>query len=129
MSVLIRLSGDSLNVDHQFGRDYLMGLAAVRPFIGAVFSLLIYFTFQANLLQQVKVPEEGSGQFAFYMTAAFLIGFSERFAKQIVRTAETGMGAAGSSVPEAGSRDAADLGAEVGAQRVERGAQGVDVGA
>jgi hypothetical protein len=103
MSVLIRLSGDSLDVDHQFGRDYLMSLAAVRPFIGAVFSLLIYFTFQADLLQQVKVPESGSGQFAFYITAAFLIGFSERFAKQIVRTAETGAGGAGSSAPETGS--------------------------
>ena len=51
------------------------------------------------------MPEGGRGQFAFYIAAAFVIGFSERFAKQIVHTAETGMGGAGSSAPKARSRE------------------------
>jgi len=104
MSVLIRLSGDSLEVDHQFGREYLVSLACVRPFIGAVFALVLYFAVKADLLQQqVNVPDHGAGEFAFYVTLAFVIGFSERFAKQIVRTAETGAGGV-TSAGAAGSR-------------------------
>jgi hypothetical protein len=91
MSVLIRLSSGSLEVDHQFGREYLASLAGVRPFIGAAFALLLYFAFKGNLLAQVNVPDHGTGgEFAFYFASGFLIGFSERFAKQIVHNAETG---------------------------------------
>jgi hypothetical protein len=94
MSVLIRLGGDSLDVDHQFGRDYLMSLAALRPLIGAVFAVLLYFAFKGNLVKQVDVSGQGAGEFAFFVTSAFAVGFSERFAKQIVRTAEGGTAAA-----------------------------------
>ena len=93
MSVLIRLSGDGLDVDHQFGREYLTSLAALRPLIGAVFAVLLYFAFKGNLLKQVDVPGHGAGEFAFFVTSSFAIGFSERFAKQIIRTAEAGAGA------------------------------------
>ncbi len=104
MSVLIRLNSNSLDVDHQFGREYLASLAGVRPFIGAVFALLLYFAFKGGLLQQVQVPDDdGAGEFAFFITSAFLIGFSERFAKQIVRTAEMGTGGV-TSPGAAGSR-------------------------
>jgi hypothetical protein len=92
MSVLIRLGGDSLDVDHQFGREYLTSLAAVRPLIGAVFAVLLYFAFKGNLVNQVDVSGHGAGEFAFFVTSSFAVGFSERFAKQIVRTAEAGAG-------------------------------------
>jgi hypothetical protein len=92
MSVLIRLGGDSLDVDHQFGREYLTSLAALRPLIGAVFAVLLYFAFKGNLVKQVDVSGRGAGEFAFFVTASFAVGFSERFAKQIVRTAEAGAG-------------------------------------
>jgi hypothetical protein len=97
MSVLIRLSGDSLDVDHQFGREYLTSLAALRPLIGAVFAVLLYFAFKGNLVKQVDVSGHGAGEFAFFVTSSFAVGFSERFAKQIVRTAEAG--AAATPVP------------------------------
>jgi hypothetical protein len=90
MSVLIRLGGDSLDVDHQFGREYLTSLAALRPLIGAVFAVLLYFAFKGNLVKQVDVSGRGAGEFAFFVTSSFAVGFSERFAKQIVRTAEGG---------------------------------------
>ena len=92
MSVLIRLGGNSFDVDHQFGREYLTSLAALRPFIGAVFAVLLYFAFKGNLLKQVQVPGHDAGEFAFFVTSSFAIGFSERFAKQIVRSAEAGAG-------------------------------------
>jgi hypothetical protein len=103
MSVLIRLSANTLDVDHQFGREYLASLAGVRPFIGAVFALLLYFALQGDLLKQVDVPDHGARQFAFFVTSSFVIGFSERFAKQIVRTAEMGAGGAGSTTPPPGT--------------------------
>ena len=93
MSVLIRLSGDTLDVDHQFGREYLTSLAALRPLIGAVFAVLLYFAFKGNLIKPVDVSGHGAGEFAFFVTSSFAVGFSERFAKQIVRTAEAGAGA------------------------------------
>ena len=133
MSVLIRLSGDSLDVDHQFGREYLTSLAALRPLIGAVFAVLLYFAFKGNLVKQVDVSGHGAGEFAFFVTASFAIGFSERFAKQIVRTAEAGAGgspapATPAAVDHAGD-GSDDLGAEIGAQGVERGAQRLELGA
>ena len=41
----------------------------------------------------------GRGEFAFFVTSSFAIGFSERFAKQIVRTAEAGAGGSGAAAP------------------------------
>jgi hypothetical protein len=93
MSVLIRLGGDSLDVDHQFGREYLTSLAAVRPLIGAVFAVLLYFAFKGHLVKQVDVSGDGADEFAFLVTSSFAVGFSERFAKQIIRTAEVGTSA------------------------------------
>ena len=55
------------------------------------------------MLEQVKVPEPGDGEFAFFVAAAFAIGFSERFAKEIVRKAEAGAGGSGAdSAPAPG---------------------------
>jgi hypothetical protein len=107
MSVLIRLGQNTLDVDHQFGRDYLVSLAGVRPLIGAVFALLLYFAFKGALLKQVNVPSHGAGEFAFFVTSAFLIGFSERFAKQIVRTAEMSAGGTPPTTPPPAATTAA----------------------
>jgi hypothetical protein len=107
MSVLIRLGGDDFDVDHQFGREYLASLAALRPLIGAVFAVLLYFAFKGNLLKQIDVPAHGAGEFAFFVTSSFAIGFSERFAKQIVRTAESGSGGAPAVTTPAGTTTAA----------------------
>jgi hypothetical protein len=62
------------------------------------------------------MPTGDRGAFAFFVAFGFLIGFSERFAKEIVRSAQAGSGGS-------------PLGPEVGAQGVDRRAQGVQVGA
>ena len=89
MSVLIRMSGGKFDVNHEVGRGYVTNLGFARPYIGAIFALLLYFASQGGLLHQVSVPG-GSARFAFFVAAGFLIGFSERFAKEIVRSAESG---------------------------------------
>ena len=54
--------------------------------------MLLYFAFKGNLPKQVQVPGHDAGEFAFFVTSSFAIGFSERFAKQILRSAEAGAG-------------------------------------
>jgi hypothetical protein len=104
MSVLMRMSGGKFDVNHEIGREYVSNLGLARPYIGAVFALLLYFAVQGGLLDQVTVPEPGDGEFAFYVAGAFAIGFSERFAKEIVRSAEAGTGGRpASSTPTAAS--------------------------
>jgi hypothetical protein len=99
MSVLIRMSSGNFDVNHEIGREYVSNLGLARPYIGAVFALLLYFAVQGGMLDQVKVPEPGDGEFAFYVAGAFAIGFSERFAKEIVRKAEAGAGGSGAEQP------------------------------
>ena len=100
MSVLIRMSGGKFEVNHEIGREYVRNLGFARPYIGAIFALLVYFAFQGGLLQQIKVPASAGGAFAFFAASGFLIGFSERFAKDIIRTAEAGAGATGSAAEQ-----------------------------
>jgi hypothetical protein len=92
MSVLIRMSGGKFDVNHEIGREYVSNLGLARPYIGAVFALLLYFTVQGGLLQGVHRPESDQAAFAFFVACAFAVGFSERFAKEIVRSAEAGAG-------------------------------------
>jgi hypothetical protein len=118
MSVLMRMSAGKFDVNHEIGREYVTNLGLARPYIGAIFALLLYFAVQGGLAPQLR-PEsaDASAQFAFFVAFGFLIGFSERFAKEIVRSAESAAGGT------------EGLCAELGAQGVDRRAQGVQVGA
>jgi hypothetical protein len=92
MSVLMRMNSGKFNVNHEIGREYLSNLGAARPFIGAIFALLLYFAFQGQLLDQIRLPDSPEGEFAFFMVSGFLIGFSERFAKEMLAASEQGVG-------------------------------------
>lgn len=92
MSVLIRMSNNKFSVSHEVGRDWVTNLGAARPFIGAIFALLLYFAFKGELLQQISLPEEQASEFAFFIAAGFLIGFSERLAKEVIAGGEQRLG-------------------------------------
>ena len=98
MSVLNRMSGGRFDISREVGRayvtnrEYVTNLGTARPFIGATFALLLYFAFQGKLLAQVHTPPSRSGEFAFIVASGFVIGFSERLAKEIVRSADSGVG-------------------------------------
>jgi hypothetical protein len=115
MSVLMRMSAGKFDVNHEIGREYVTNLGLARPFIGAIFALLLYFAVQGGLTPQIQKPRDGSAAFAFFVAFGFLIGFSERFAKEIVRSTQAGAGGT-------------PLGAELGAQGVDRRAQDIQVG-
>ena len=65
MSVLIRLGGDSLDVDHQFGREYLTSLAALRPLIGAVFARAALLRLQGQPVSRSTCPAAAPGSSPF----------------------------------------------------------------
>jgi hypothetical protein len=94
VSVMSRLTTGRLAVDYDIGRDTLRVFGALRPCIGAVFGLALYFALESNLLN-LQVGESASDTFAFYVFLGFLAGFSERWAQDML------LGAGRSLVPRA----------------------------
>ena len=101
VSVLSRMSSPAkFELDPEVGRRAIFYLGAYRPLVGAVFGLASYFLLQSSLLQV-----QSGKEFATFVVAAFLGGFSERFVKVMLHTAEgsvSGTGA-GAEAPAAGA--------------------------
>ena len=71
----------------------LRRLGIVRPLIGAVFGLALYFGLKSGF---ISIGEENNN-FYFFAFFAFVAGFSERAVPELIKTAEQGLG--GVSVP------------------------------
>jgi hypothetical protein len=108
VSVMARMASarNEWIVDYEVGRPALRFLGGVRPFVGAVFGLALYFTIKAGLLQ--IEPAKTTSQFYWYTSLAFLAGFSERFTKVLGDSADrllpgggklTGQASSGSHPP------------------------------
>jgi hypothetical protein len=61
-------------------------LGAVRPFIGAVFGIIVYALARAGLLP-LNPPDPGADILYFYAAIAFFAGFSERWAQSTLKNA------------------------------------------
>ena len=72
------------------GRRAIFYLGAYRPLVGAIFGLAMYFLLQSSLLQV-----QSGKEFSTFVVAAFLGGFSERFVKVMLNSAEKTVGGAG----------------------------------
>ena len=72
-------------VDYEVGRSNLLLLGAFRPFVGSIFGLALYFSVRGGLLQ-INPKDENS--FYWYTALSFFAGFSERFTKVLIDTAE-----------------------------------------
>jgi hypothetical protein len=89
VSVLTRITNETLRVDYHVGRRMLLILGLARPILGAVLALALYWATVARLVP-LAPPVEGSDvRFAFFIAIGFLAGFSERYAQDmlLVRTA------------------------------------------
>jgi hypothetical protein len=73
------------NVDFELGRPLIRRLGLYRPFLGAIFGVALYFLLASGIAQ---VNVSGDKQLYYYGFAAFLAGFSERFATVTFGTAE-----------------------------------------
>jgi hypothetical protein len=94
VSVLVRMKReDGFQLDYEVGRTQSLRLGSFRPFIGAVFGLVVYFAIESDLLQ-LAVPDQnpatGASEASFYFLAllAFVAGFSERFTHVVIGGAE-----------------------------------------
>ncbi len=73
------------NVDFELGRPLIRRLGLYRPFLGAIAGVALYFLLASGIAQ---VTVTGEQEVAYYGFAAFLAGFSERFATVMFGTAE-----------------------------------------
>jgi hypothetical protein len=97
VSVLSRMSSPAkFELDPEVGRRAIFFLGAYRPLVGSIFGLASYFLLQSSLLQV-----ESGKEFATFVVAAFLGGFSERFVKVMLSNAEKSVGGGGSSAAPA----------------------------
>jgi hypothetical protein len=90
VSVLSRMGSrkDNFAIDHEIPRRGLYALGSYRPIVGAIFGVAMYFLVSTPLLQ----IEQKSKTFAFYVTVAFLSGFSERWTRVILDGAQSVIG-------------------------------------
>lgn len=86
VSVLTRMRSDRFSLDYEVGRTPAFVLGTFRPFLGAVFGLLIYFALQSKLLQ-LREPDVDTA-FFFFTFLAFVAGFSERLTHVVLGSAE-----------------------------------------
>ncbi|HSL63808.1 MAG TPA: hypothetical protein VK874_04050 [Gaiellaceae bacterium] len=87
VSVMSRLTSRQLTVDYDIGKDTLRALGALRPFVGGVFGLASFFALQSDIVN-LRVGTTDTG-FAFYVFFAFLAGFSERWARDMLLSGGT----------------------------------------
>jgi hypothetical protein len=82
VSVLIRMGGyrGGFDIDHELGSSGVRRLGAMRPLIGAISGVAVSLIVQTSL-----VPFKHSAlTFDFYVVAAFLAGFSEKWTKVVL---------------------------------------------
>ncbi len=90
VSVMSRMAtAGRFRLDHEVGRKSIRRLGSFRPFIGAIFALVLYFALKSDLLEIGNLAK-GKTTIYFYATVAFLAGFSERWAKVILEGAVGG---------------------------------------
>jgi hypothetical protein len=90
VSVLSRMGSkkDNFTIDHEIPRWGLYALGSYRPIVGGIFGIAMYFLVSTPLLQ----IEHNTKSFAFYVTVAFLAGFSERWTRVILNGAQSVIG-------------------------------------
>lgn len=97
ISILIRIN----DFEKQEVSDPLIPIftGAFKPIIGSSFGLLMYALFSSGIISVQIVPNNTArGAEFFFCSVAFVIGFSERLAKDVIKKTENLLGAeAGSS--------------------------------
>jgi hypothetical protein len=100
VSVLARMTRGQLRLSNESGRTIMRLLGLIRPLLGALFGAAIYVMVSGGLLT-ISPPKPGRDVF-FYLGIAFVAGFSERFAQDMVARAP-GATAAPAAAPAAGA--------------------------
>jgi hypothetical protein len=91
VSVMSRITRNRPDLNFEAGASTLLKRGILRPFIGTVFGLFVYFVL-ASTFFRVEIPRNTLGQFYLFSAVGFLAGFSERFAQDVLTRTEQGLG-------------------------------------
>jgi len=82
VSVMQRVNAGRFDLEYDVGAGYVRFLGALRPLLGAIFGLAIYFAINGDILKLFALPQKGTtGRLFALLVVAFLAGFSERWAQ------------------------------------------------
>lgn len=87
VSVFQRISSDSLDIKFRSRQINLRMLGSLRPFIGSLFALGVYLIIKSAFLP-IKMPDEATLSIYFTSAIAFVAGFSERLAQDMLLSTE-----------------------------------------
>lgn len=94
VSVLTRMTSGKVGkfyVDFEVGRPPIRRVASFRPFLGAVFALVLYFALLGDLVQ--LGAENGKQEpLEYYAVLSFFAGFSERWVRGVLAPIQQLMG-------------------------------------
>jgi hypothetical protein len=79
-----------IRVNAEVGRGYVRLLGGMRPFIGAIFGAVLYIALGSGLVAAAKLSTDVANRFLFFLTFAFIAGFSERFARDTLTSIGAG---------------------------------------
>lgn len=105
VSVLMRMTHGTLVLDADAQPRDLRLLGGIRPVIGAVFGAAAYILVAGDLIPALSPPEDDTVRETFYVGLAFLAGFSERFAQDMLVSAQ-GRGQGHDTHPDRGPAQA-----------------------
>lgn len=94
ISVMSRMTSGKLVLRHRAGDHYIRFLGVFRPLTGATFAVVIYFAIVAGLIP-LDVPQGGAAEMFFFAVTAFLAGFSERWAQDMLTVTKKNLAATG----------------------------------
>jgi hypothetical protein len=95
VSVMSRMTFGELTLDYEAGREILIMLGAFRPVIGMVFGAAMWVLSASGVF--AIVPNELGQPHFFQILIAFLAGFSERFAQDMLSRAADQIGGIGTA--------------------------------
>jgi hypothetical protein len=87
VSVLQRMAAGSLEISYEAEPEAIKRNGYFRPLLGAIFGLVIYALLAGGLV--AINPSGTASKLAFYAALAFVAGFSERFARDMLSTTES----------------------------------------
>jgi hypothetical protein len=92
VSVLQRMTSETLVLNIQTDSKMLEIFGAIRPFVGGVFGLVTFCVLEAGLISALVVPTKVGPELAFVAVFAFAAGFNERFFQDMLKGASKGFG-------------------------------------
>jgi hypothetical protein len=112
ISVMQRMTAGNFALDYKAGPISLMLVGSFRPIIGAILAVVIYVLLNTNLVP-INVPKRDavSGDWSQWLPqvylfsfVAFLAGFSERWAQDMLATGQSVLAPAPAATPKADER-------------------------